>query len=608
MAVKRRRRLRHSRPEFSVNQILTWADTHRRRTGAWPNLNSGPIADALGDTWRKVDNALRYGLRGLPGDSSLAQLLAERRNVRHQGQLPPLQYEQILAWAEAHRRRTGSWPTSASGPIRESPGDNWRGVDQALRVGLRGLPSGSSLAQFLLKERGVRHLQRLPRLTTKQILTWADVYHERTGEWPNRHSGVVADAPGETWKGIAAALALGRRGLPGGSSLARLLAEHREVRNPKRLPRLTLKQVRAWAKAHHQRTGEWPTRTSGPIPEAPGETWSAVQGALVSGCRGFPAGLTLARVLGRPEARPARGNQFPLTIPQILTWADAHRRRNGFWPHPRSGPIKGVKGETWRTVDQALRTNTRGVRFGGTLVQLLTQERGLQSRSYRPTLTERQILVWARAHHERTGTWPNFRSGPLADAPGETWRSVDQALRTGLRGLPGGKSLAGLLAERRGARNRTNLPRLEPKQIVTWAEAHHRRTGTWPTSRTGPVTEAPEETWKGVDIALRGGYRGLPGGTSLARLLAEKRGVRNRTNLPQLDTEQILTWAEAHRRRTGTWPTSASGSISGVPGETWKGIEMALRQGYRGLEGGSSLAHLLDEARRRPGASKRATG
>jgi hypothetical protein len=30
------------------------------------------------EKWRNIDNALRYGLRGLPGGSSLAKLLAEK--------------------------------------------------------------------------------------------------------------------------------------------------------------------------------------------------------------------------------------------------------------------------------------------------------------------------------------------------------------------------------------------------------------------------------------------------------------------------------------------------------------------------------------------------
>jgi hypothetical protein len=54
-----------------------------------------------------------------------------------------------------------------------------------------------------------------------------------------------------------------------------------------------------------------------------------------------------------------------------------------------------------------------------------------------------------------------------------------------------------------------------------------------------------------------------------------------------------VAWAEAHRRRNGRWPSSGSGTVAGAAGETWRGLDQALRAGYRGLPGGSSLAGLL---------------
>jgi hypothetical protein len=59
----------------------------------------------------------------------------------------PLAVEQILAWAEAHRARTGRWPRAESGAIRDAPGENWYAVNHALAYGYRGLPGGSSLSQ-----------------------------------------------------------------------------------------------------------------------------------------------------------------------------------------------------------------------------------------------------------------------------------------------------------------------------------------------------------------------------------------------------------------------------------------------------------------------------
>jgi hypothetical protein len=67
-----------SRAKLTVAQILRWADAHHRRTGRWPTAGGGPAVGAPGEGWHAIDNALRLGLRGLPGGDSLPLLL-----VRH---------------------------------------------------------------------------------------------------------------------------------------------------------------------------------------------------------------------------------------------------------------------------------------------------------------------------------------------------------------------------------------------------------------------------------------------------------------------------------------------------------------------------------------------
>jgi hypothetical protein len=131
------------------------------------------------------------------------------------------------------------------------------------------------------------------------------------------------------------------------------------------------------------------------------------------------------------------------------------------------------------------------------------------------------------------------------------------------------------------------------EQILAWADDHHRRTRSWPTDKSGPIAGSRDETWKGVAMALRFGYRGLRAGVTLAHLLADRRGARNRASLPRLSLMQILVWAKEHFKRTGSWPTQHSGAVTEASRETWAGLNLALRFGYRGLSGGSSLARLL---------------
>ncbi len=506
---------------LSISEILRWVGIYRQATGKWPTKASGGIVGSPFETWHRVDTALRAGTRGLPGGSSLAQLLAQRYGVRNLKQLPPLSIEQILAWADEHYHRTGSWPAPDSGAIAGSGNEKWSGIDNALRLGLRKLAGGASLAKLLAEHRGVRNRKQLPPLTENMILAWADLHFKRTGQWPTARSGPVADAPGETWLAADMALRHGRRRLPGGSSLALLLADKRSARNIWSLPNLTIPQVLGWADAWHARTGKWPTLDAGPISESNGDTWLAVNKALKKGSRGLPKGRSLAELLAVERGARNRTSTPPLTRKRILSWADAHFRRTGEWPTRSSGCVPESPGDTWQSLDAALSQGSRGLLGCSSLARLLARHRDRLNPHDLPSLSVKKILAWADAHHERTGKWPNRASGSVHEEPSEDWNLIDNALRQGLRGLSVRCSLLRLLERKCGVRNPQALPPVTEEQIKDWARSHFDRTGKWPTYRSGPVDEAPGETWRGLDFSLRKGKRSLPGGSSVAKLMAE---------------------------------------------------------------------------------------
>jgi hypothetical protein len=197
------------------------------------------------------------------------------------------------------------------------PGETWISLDSALKVGSRGIRGGSSLHQLLVERRVVKPWWK-GRLTPQQILAWADDFRKAHGDWPHYLSGLV-DIPSRlTWLTIDVALRMGRHGLPGGSSLPRFLNEHRGIYlGMKRRPnstrpemQLDVKKIRAWARAYRRKTGQWPQRDSGAIPNSDGETWVAVNACLRLGYRGLPGGSSLAKIFGaRPPGRPPKRNE-----------------------------------------------------------------------------------------------------------------------------------------------------------------------------------------------------------------------------------------------------------------------------------------------------------
>jgi hypothetical protein len=198
---------------------------------------------------------------------------------------------------------------------------------------------------------------------------------------------------------------------------------------------------------------------------------------------------------------------------------------------------------------------------------------------------------FSRGPHALEQCWPNRHSGEIPDAGGITWGAVQRALREGKCGLPGGSTIHRLLAARRHARRLTYVPRLSEEQILEWADEHYRRFHKWPKVLSGSIFGAESEAWHRVDMALRCGLRGLRGGSSLACLLAEKRGKRNSRTAPPLLEERLLSWADAFYQRSGKWPNTDSGPIAEAPADS------ALRAGIRGLPGGSSLFQLLARER-----------
>lgn len=591
--------------KLTIQGIIDLAHAHFARTRMWPSL-SDTVATIPGETWRKINSALRKGHRGLPGGTTLAVVLRPFRTTNYRLQSPQLSLEEVLDWCDAHHRRTGQWPTHESGRIPEAPRESWENIRCALRDGRRGLPKIGSLAQLLAMYRGAPYDRMHIRgriLTKKQILKWASEHHERTGHWPSVGSG---DIPGtdETWSAINNALTQGMRGLPRGSSLARLLRKLPGSRRRLNATPLTREQILKWADAHHARTGKWPTSRSGPVVDAPEETWDGIDSALKISIRGlrptyYPGSEnemrdSLFKLLHRYRAGLARPRAYSdLVEDDILRWADDYHDRTGKWPTRFSGCIAVAPENSWDAVNAALVSGSRGLPGGSSLAILLAEKRGKRQKLALPPLSHDLILQWVDAHHERTGSWPKRGSGEIPDVPGETWSKLDDAMRGGKRGLPC-CSLAELLRDQRAVwPGGTMLLTIE--MIRGWAERHYERHGDWPSANSGPVEGVPDDTWKSINAALHKGSRGLEPGSSLARLFGSKRkrAAGGGPVAGQLTLKDVLLWAKAHARRYGVWPDKYAGRIDDAPGENWFGVDEALSKGERGLTQSGSLAALL---------------
>ncbi len=295
-----------------------------------------------------------------------------------------------------------------------------------------------------------------------------------------------------------------------------------------RWPNWTIEQILHLADDYWERHGKWPNKGSGKLNQTSPDTWNGIDVALNSGNRGLPGGTTLAMLLAQQRGVYSRAARVrKLSIEQILEWADEHFARTGAWPKSKSGAVVSAPSETWIAINNCLRLGTRGLGTRISLAQMLATQRGAQYHLGQVPLTEAQILSWADAHHDRTGQWPTRKPGEIPEAPNEDWMRVNTALIAGARSLPGGSSLARLLAKHRGVKNRKGAAPLKVDKVLKWADVYFKRHSKWPTHISGPVEGGPPgETWGAIDAAFKASRRGLAdsGFLSLHDLLVAKKG------------------------------------------------------------------------------------
>jgi hypothetical protein len=206
------------------------------------------------------------------------------------------------------------------------------------------------------------------------------------------------------------------------------------------------------------------------------------------------------------------------------------------------------------------------------------------------------MLGMAELHKSRTGKWPTQRSGSVFGGnSGDNWALYENLLREGGRGLPGGSSLARLICSKHPYIHSKNKPGLTEYFIVERASDFRNKHGYYPIVRSGLVEGGyPGDTWFGYDRALLDGNRGLPGGDSLKKLLNRMLGAPNHMARPALTEEFIVRAANRYLMANGKRPSCLSGEVvDGHPGDTWKAYDEALKNGSRGLAGGTSLSKLL---------------
>jgi hypothetical protein len=292
----------------------------------------------------------------------------------------------------------------------------------------------------------------------------------------------------------------------------------------------------------------------------------------------------LRRALNKPDLT------VDMLIAAIVKYRDANGGRNPSGGSGDASPHFGYA-ETWNAVNQRLYSGGRGFPGGSSLAKFLVEHGFSDDGDITTDNVKTAIIKYRDANGGRN---PSLKSGDATPHFGSkmTWAAVNETIRNGRRGFSGGSSLAKFLIEHGFASADVDLTaEMLIAAIIKYRDANGGRN---PSVMSGDATPhfGSKMTWAAVNQRLEKGWPGFSGGSSLAKFLVEHGFGRGLT--VEIVKAAIVKYRNANGGRN---PTVTSGDATPYVGNTvtWRGVNSSLREGCRGLPGGSSLARFLVE-------------
>jgi superfamily II DNA or RNA helicase len=288
-------------------------------------------------------------------------------------------------------------------------------------------------------------------LSEEEILFWVRQYIAEHKRKPTQKSGVVEFASGVhkgiTWQDIDNSFKRGLRGLAGNDSLAAFIQRHTGEQSRKTsYHKIPIELARIWIKQYHNKYNDLPTKRTRIIEFASGDfqgtTWASLDSALRRGGRGLvkmAGGLTdlTDEVCGISNRK-----KIPvLPDEDILALIKAFMEKHGKKPHCNSGDVEGVKGLTWKNINEQL------YRKGSSLSKFIQKNLGIRAKNIPHALTLSLVQGWIAEHVDKYKKPPAALSQVLVEFaqkthPEITWGVVHSEIKKGRCELPKGSSLA----------------------------------------------------------------------------------------------------------------------------------------------------------------------
>jgi hypothetical protein len=296
----------------------------------------------------------------------------------------------------------------------------------------------------------------------------------------------------------------------------------------------------------------------------------------------------------REGLRIAQGASIAVADLHEEIW-DYHHRY-GTWPTVNAGFVERFE-VAYGYLDHCLRVGQRGLGPGSSLYQECVRVAGargvpIEDRRGDDTPWTLEMVQGAiREHYQETGRFPV--KGDKGECPlGVTWGTLDYYLRTGgFHALAGDTTLAGQVTAVQTALGMTRKAgAITREQVLAAIAAHHGAAGSYPDRSSPGEVPGIGGAWGSLNNRLRKGLLGESLSLAdLAREARQQRGDPAPGARPPLTTADVHAAIVDHRRERGAPPTRQTRNLSAL-GIGWGALDNLLKNGGRGLPGGSSLA------------------
>jgi hypothetical protein len=521
------------KPDIDIVLVKDIIQQYYSKYGKIPHLRLDGYIEFLPykETWSCIDNALRYGSRGIVQKTSLGKLFIE---LGLKSEKQQLSIEIVKNAILEFHNEAKTCPTLNSGDATKYFGFEitWNAVNQRLTNKLGGIEEETSLGKLCIELGLKSEAQQISIEIVKNAIL---EFHNETKTCPTKRSGDATKYFGFeiTWAAVNDRLNYKLGGIEEETSLGKLCIE---LGLKSETQQISIEIVKNAILEFHNETKTCPTTNSGEAEEYFGFqiTWMAVDKRLRNKLCGIEEESSLGKLFIELGLK-SEIQQISIEIVKnaILKFHDEKKS----CPTTRSADATEYFGFeiTWVAVDQRLRNKQCGIEEESSLGKLCIELRlKAEAQQLSIDIIKNAILKF----HDTTKTCPTTNSGEAEEYFGfkTNWEVVNQRLRQKLCGIEEKSSISKLCIE---LGLKSGKQQLSIEIVKNAILKFHDTTKTCPTTNSGEAEEyfGFQITWPAVNARLMNKLCGIEEESSLSKLCIEL-GLKSKKQ--QLSNEIII--------------------------------------------------------------------